>query len=107
VGCIYPEMETWGSEFSAYFLGQVVPVFEEGSDGSDTAKFLEAACYALIKRDDADLRRHVEEQIEWIRTSQWDDGYVNSYFTLIEPQNRFTNLRYRHQERWVNEQRCA
>ena len=61
---------------------------------SDTAKFLEAACYALIKREDRELREHVEQQIEWIRSSQWDDGYVNSYFTLVEPQNRFTNLRY-------------
>lgn len=64
------------------------------SNGSDTAKFLEAACYALSKREDSKLRAHVEEQIEWIRTSQWDDGYINSYFTLVEPQNRLTNLRF-------------
>jgi uncharacterized protein len=63
-------------------------------EGSDTAKFLEAACYALMKREDKDFREHVEQQIEWIRTSQWDDGYVNSYYTLVEPDNRFTNLRY-------------
>jgi uncharacterized protein len=60
---------------------------------SDTAKFLEAACYALMKGEDKELREHVEQQIEWIRTSQWDDGYINSYYTLVEPQNRFTNLR--------------
>lgn len=47
-----------------------------------------------MNREDPELRRHVEEQIEWISTSQWDDGYINSYFTLVEPQNRFTNLRY-------------
>ena len=66
---------------------------EVGADRSDTAKFLEAACYALIKRDDPDLRLHVEKQIQWIRKSQWDDGYINSYFTLVEPHNRFANLR--------------
>ena len=71
--------------------GWYTPAF--GADGSDTAKFLEAACYALVKRDDPKLSSHVEEQIEWIRTSQWDDGYINSYFTLVEPENRFTNLR--------------
>jgi len=60
---------------------------------SDTAKFLEAACYSLVTKEDPELQRHVEEQIEWICTSQWDDGYVNSYFTLVEPSNRFTNLR--------------
>ena len=60
---------------------------------SDTAKFLEAACYALMKKEDRELREHVEQQIECIRTSQWDDGYINSYYTLVEPQNRFTNLR--------------
>ena len=62
-------------------------------DRSDTAKFLEAVCYSLVKREDAELRACVEEQVKWIRTSQWDDGYINSFFTLIEPQNRFTNLR--------------
>jgi uncharacterized protein len=67
--------------------------FSVSVDISDTAKFLEAACYALMKRDDPELRALVEQQIEWIRTSQWDDGYVNSYYTLVEPQNRFTNLR--------------
>ena len=67
--------------------------FDDETEISDTAKFLEAACYALMKRDDLELRELVEQQIEWIRTSQWDDGYVNSYYTLVEPQNRFTNLR--------------
>lgn len=67
---------------------------EQRVDVSDMAKFLEAACYALMKKDDDELREHVEQQIGWIRSSQWDDGYVNSYFTLVEPQNRFTNLRY-------------
>lgn len=60
---------------------------------SDTAKFLEAACYYLGTNEDLELQKEVEEQIEWICTSQWDDGYVNSYFTLVEPSNRFTNLR--------------
>jgi len=64
------------------------------SNGSDTAKFLEAACCALSKRKDSKLRAHVEEQIELIRTSQWNDGYINSYFTLVEPHNRFMNLRF-------------
>jgi uncharacterized protein len=61
---------------------------------SDTAKFLEAACYALMKRTDPKLLKRVEKQIQWICESQWEDGYINSYFTLVEPHNRFTNLRY-------------
>lgn len=61
---------------------------------SDTAKFLEAACYALMKRNDPHLLKEVEQQIEWICESQWEDGYINSYYTLVEPQNCFTNLRY-------------
>ena len=47
-----------------------------------------------MKRDDPHLLSEVEQQIEWICASQWDDGYINSYYTLVEPQNRFTNLRY-------------
>jgi DUF1680 family protein len=66
-----------------------------GVDRSDTAKFLEAACYALTKHHDPELRAQIEQQVEWIRASQWEDGYINSYYTLVEPNNRFSNLRYR------------
>jgi len=59
-----------------------------------------------MKKDDKELRRHVEQQIEWIRTSQWDDGYVNSYFTLVEPQNRFKNLRYNFSKDFLMNRDC-
>jgi uncharacterized protein len=63
-------------------------------NGSDTAKFLEAACCAMVQVPDAELLATVEQQIDWICASQWPDGYINSYYTLMEPQNRFSNLRY-------------
>jgi len=93
MGCLQLNLETWRSKPTSYILGQV-HTLDSPTNGSDTAKFLEAACYALMKRDDPHLLSEVEQQIEWICTSQWDDGYINSYYTLVEPQNRFTNLRY-------------
>jgi uncharacterized protein len=76
-------------------------------DGSDTAKFLEAACYALMERDDRELRQHVEQQIAWIRASQWEDGYINSFFTLVDPRSRFSNLRSSLPLKRADKQRCA
>ena len=57
---------------------------------SDVAKWIEGASYILAKRPDAELTAKIESVIDDIEANQWEDGYVNSYYTVIEPQNRFT-----------------
>ena len=57
---------------------------------SDVAKWIEGASYVLAKHPDEDLTSKIESVIDDIEKNQWDDGYVNSYYTTIEPQNRFT-----------------
>ena len=71
----------------------------EGSDkpkphifwDSDIAKWIEGAAYVLAKHTDPDLEAKVEAAIDDMEAHQWEDGYLNSYYTAIEPQNRFTN----------------
>lgn len=59
---------------------------------SDVAKWLEAAAYSLALKPDAELRRRVEETVALIARAQQPDGYLGTYFTVKEPQNRWKNL---------------
>ena len=64
---------------------------------SDTAKWLEAACYACRIRDDADLRGKIDRVAELFEKAQQPDGYLNSYFTQIDTDRRWKNLRFNHE----------
>ncbi|RKN86330.1 glycoside hydrolase family 127 protein [Paenibacillus ginsengarvi] len=59
---------------------------------SDLAKWLEASSHSLATHPDPVLESHVEETVDLILKSQWEDGYVNTYFTMKEPAKRWTNL---------------
>lgn len=71
---------------------------EEGSfygmvfQDSDLAKWLEAVSYRLMSNPDLELEKIADEAIDLIGRAQQADGYLNTYFTIKEPQNRFTNL---------------
>ncbi len=58
---------------------------------SDVAKWMEGAAYILKKKKRPDLEEKIEKLIDKIEENQWEDGYFNIYFTVCEPQNRFTN----------------
>ncbi len=64
---------------------------------SDVAKALEAACYSLTAHPDAALTRRVNALAERIASAQQPDGYLNTHFTVVEPNKRFTNLRDQHE----------
>ncbi|WP_247004423.1 glycoside hydrolase family 127 protein [Halosolutus gelatinilyticus] len=78
----------------------------DGADGgfrgmwfadSDAYKWLEAASYVLATREDAALRRRVDEVIDLVAAAQEDDGYLNTYFALEEPERKWTNLNMMHE----------
>ena len=64
---------------------------------SDLAKWIEAASYSLRARPDADLERQVDEVIDLLAKAQQPDGYLNAYYTVVEPGKRWTNLRDQHE----------
>ncbi len=41
---------------------------------------------------DPELERIADEVIELIARAQHQDGYLNTYFTVKEPERRWTNL---------------
>ncbi len=59
---------------------------------SDVAKWIEAASYSLAAHPDPDLDQLLDEVIEKIAGAQQPDGYLNVYFTVVEPEKRWKNL---------------
>lgn len=64
---------------------------------SDVAKWLEAAAYALGQEPNPQLEREVEDLIALLGEVQQEDGYLNSYFTVKEPDRKWTNLQEAHE----------
>lgn len=59
---------------------------------SDVAKWIEAASYSLATHPDPELDALLDEVLETIAGAQQEDGYLNIYFTVVEPENRWVNL---------------
>lgn len=64
---------------------------------SDLAKWLEAAAYCLENSPDPELERLADEAVRLIGKAQQEDGYLNTYFTIREPGQRFLNLQEGHE----------
>jgi DUF1680 family protein len=64
---------------------------------SDIAKWIEAASYSLATHPDPVLDAQIDEAIALLAGAQGDDGYLNTYFTVVEPDARFTDLRDAHE----------
>lgn len=64
---------------------------------SDTAKWLEAACYACAIREDELLRSQIESTVDLFVAAQLPDGYLNSRYAAREPERRWKNLRLNHE----------
>jgi len=61
-------------------------------DDSDVYKALEAIAYSLKDNPDPLLEMKADEWIDLIAASQQPDGYLNTYYTLNEPQNRYSDM---------------
>lgn len=61
-------------------------------DDSDVYKALEGFAYSLINHPDSTLEARCDDWIDRIAASQQEDGYLNTYFTLERPQDRWTDM---------------
>src|SRR2546421_4045307 len=64
---------------------------------SDLGKWIEAASYSLRSRPDAELEQQMNQVVELLVKAQQPDGYLNAYYTVVEPGQRWTNLRDKHE----------
>lgn len=64
---------------------------------SDVAKWIEAASYSLAVNPDSELDSLLDQVIDLIERAQQPDGYLNIYFTVVEPGKRWTNVTGAHE----------
>ena len=64
---------------------------------TDVAKWLEAVAYSLSYQPDPVLEKTADEVIDLIGSAQQPDGYLDTFFTIEEPEHKFTNLREGHE----------
>jgi DUF1680 family protein len=59
---------------------------------SDVYKLLEGTAYSLANHPDPALEKRADEIIAWIAAAQQPNGYLNSYFSLKEPDKKWTQI---------------
>ena len=61
-------------------------------DDSDVYKALEAMSYSLKNHPNPLMAKKCDEWVDKIAAAQQVDGYLNTMYTLNEPQNRYTDM---------------
>jgi len=64
---------------------------------SDLAKWIEAAAYSLLYKDSVDVRAALEEVVGIIEKAQQPDGYLDTYFILAKPEERWKDIAHGHE----------
>lgn len=64
---------------------------------SDLAKWLETVGFVLAKHRDPKLEKIADDVIDLLGRAQQADGYLNTYYTVKKPSERWTNLRDNHE----------
>lgn len=58
---------------------------------SDVAKWSEGVAYILEKHSEPELEAKVDALVEKIKKHQGEDGYFNIYYTVVHPEERWSN----------------
>ncbi|MDD3335253.1 MAG: glycoside hydrolase family 127 protein [Eubacteriales bacterium] len=64
---------------------------------TDLYKWLEAVAYCLTTEKDEKLEALADETIDLIAEAQQPDGYLDTYYTIAEPEHRWHNLMEGHE----------
>lgn len=64
---------------------------------SDVAKWIEAASYSLITYPNVDLERVIDSVVELIARAQKAEGYINTFFTVAKPLERWKDFSFGHE----------
>jgi DUF1680 family protein len=79
--------------------GKLVPGKHKGLlfDDSDLYKVIEGIAYTLTTNRDPNLEKRTDAIIDKIAAAQQPDGYLNTYYTLVKPQERWKNIQHGHE----------
>ncbi len=67
---------------------------------SDVYKVMEGAAYSLQVSPDTMMRLYLDKLITTMRTAQWNDGYLYTFYSVPEkqPEKRWTNIQSMHEQ---------
>lgn len=77
-------------EHSGTFYGMV---FQD----SDVAKWIEAAAYSLRHFPNPQLEEVIDAVVDLMGKAQGPDGYLNTYYSVAEPEQRWTDFAFGHE----------
>ena len=61
-------------------------------DDSDVFKAVEGMAYSLINNPDPQLEAKADEWIDKFAAAQQENGYINTFFTIQQPENRWNDM---------------
>ena len=61
-------------------------------DDSDVYKAVEGMAYSLINNPDPTLEAKADEWIDKFAAAQQENGYINTFFTIAEPERRWVDM---------------
>ncbi|MBM7573485.1 glycoside hydrolase family 127 protein [Aquibacillus albus] len=64
---------------------------------SDAAKWIEAASYSLSVQPNPELEKLMDELVDLIAKAQLDNGYLNTYFTVAKPDQKWKDFSHGHE----------
>ncbi len=64
---------------------------------TDLYKWIEAASYVLSVEKNPELEKLCDQAIDLIGAAQQPDGYLNTYFIVVAPEKRWSNLMEGHE----------
>lgn len=64
---------------------------------SDVYKWLEAVGWELAREPSAELERLAADVVDLIESAQGPDGYLNTFYTIVKPDSRFTEPQEGHE----------
>ncbi len=64
---------------------------------SDFAKVIEGMSLSLMLYPDPEREKELDEFVDLILSAQQKDGYLNTHFTVVEPEKRWKNLSSAHE----------
>ncbi len=101
IPAIYRQLEATG-RIKAWSMARTHDIPKERSTvhmfwDSDTGKWLESVAYSLATHPDPDLKAQAEALIDAVAGAQQADGYLNTYFPVLHPEGKWTNLRDWHE----------
>ncbi|WP_019637069.1 glycoside hydrolase family 127 protein [Paenibacillus fonticola] len=64
---------------------------------SDVAKWIEAASFSLQHTPNAELEQIIDAVVDLMERAQQEDGYLNTYFTVAAPEQRWKDQSFGHE----------